>query len=124
MSERADVEQIRPDEQMCRLIDWAIDEAMLRLPDSACGPVWREWAQSWIQGERSPAACVFAAHKSSSLVASPLSQIAWGAKEACYTTPTSRWLVLRYVADAMAAIGAEFPDILSDGVAPRQMISP
>jgi hypothetical protein len=42
-----------------------------------------------------------------------LGQIAWAAKEACYETPQSTWLVLRYVSDAMIAFNIAFPEGLA-----------
>lgn len=80
------------------------------------------WAASWKAGRRSPAACVNISHfcfkhkgwgidgNGTDPVWHTLGQLAWGAKEACYNTPQSGWLTIRYIADAMVAFGIAFPD--------------
>lgn len=104
------VERIQPDPKMVHLIDCAIDEVNGRISGRDGFSVWHEWAAEWKAGRHSPAACVEASHACSRAGWEPLGQIAWAAKEACYSTATSPWLVIRYVADAMFAFGVKYPD--------------
>jgi hypothetical protein len=105
--------QIKPDPRLVQLIDYAIEEITPHLTRKEYAS-WLEWADSWKRGERSPRSCVDAANRcfnqKEQLVWHTLGQIAWGAKEACYSAPKSGWLVIRYVADAMVAFGVAFPE--------------
>lgn len=119
--------RINPNPRIVALLDYAIDEIMRRvsrLQNSAMRDEygeWLDWAAAWRQGERSPQRCVDMAHqcfshkgsgfdgKAAHPIWHSLGQIAWGAKEACYSAPTSGWLVIRYIADAMIAFGIKFP---------------
>lgn len=117
-----DIDRINPNPRLVGLLNYAIDEVTDRLRNQAEYGEWLGWASSWKSGKRSPSACVEVAnfcfeHKGWGLdgeavapVWHSLGQLAWGAKEACYSAPTSGWLVVRYIADAMAAFGVAFPD--------------
>lgn len=113
-----------PNPRIVALLNFAIDEIMPKLSTpfyQEHSGKWLEWAAKWKAGQRSPAACVEIARwcfghkgwgvdeKATDPVSHALGQLAWGAKEACYSTPTSGWLVIRYIADAMVAFGITFP---------------
>lgn len=115
--------RVNPNPRLVALLNFALAEVISKLH----GPkyaAWIEWAQAWDNGERQPGRCVDIAHKCFAHkipglngeridpLWHTLGQLAWGAKEACYTTPTSGWLVIRYIADAMTAFGIAFPENL------------
>jgi len=105
---------IKPNPRLVWLVSYAIDEVSSRLSDKQEYREWLDWASRWKEGHRVPQACVDISrlcgdHKDH-LIWHTLSQLSWGAKEACYSTPTSGWLVIRYIADAMVAFGVAFPD--------------
>jgi hypothetical protein len=107
-----EVIRINPNPNLVALMDYALDEILQRLPRDKKFDFWREWAAAWKAGERSPGKCVAISHKcpKQEPIWHTLGQLAWGAKEACYSTPTGGWLVIRYIADAMADWGVAFPD--------------
>jgi hypothetical protein len=88
------------DTYFCSVVSAAI-QAILQDGRISAPIDWLNWAYRWLEGVRSPAACVDVAHR----VCSGLGQIAWAAKESCYDTPQSGWLVMRYIADAMLSLG-------------------
>lgn len=104
---------INPNPRLVWLMNYAIDEIVVKLSWQDRFEVWLTWAASWKAGERSPGICVDVAHRCFAHKGDPawhcLGQLAWGAKEACYDNPTSGWLVIRYIADAMVAFGLAFP---------------
>lgn len=106
---------VNPNPRLVALMNYAISEVSSRLHHKQEYREWLDWAATWKDGQRSPQACVEISHRcgvgerKGSLVWPTLGQLAWGAKEACYTTPTSGWLVIRYIADAMCAFGVAFP---------------
>lgn len=104
---------VNPDPRFVWLIDYAIDAVSSEIHDRKPYAAWFAWAADWRAGKRSPQACVDASHACRDIddfgVSGSLAQIAWGAKEACYSAPKSGWLALRYVADAMIAFGVAFP---------------
>ena len=106
---------IEADPRFVALMNLAIDSVAPRLSRKEYAE-WLTWASSWKAGERSPQACVDIAHKCFAQKDDPawhtLGQLAWAAKECCYTAPESGWLVIRYIADAMIAFGVAFPDKL------------
>src|SRR5262245_46618626 len=109
-----DMLRISPNPKLVSLMDYAIDEMVARLhPKNEYGE-WLAWAASWKSGERSPRACVDVAHRCFERKDNPLyqcpGQIAWGAKEACYDSSKSGWLVVRYISDAMLSFGVAFPN--------------
>lgn len=113
----AKVTPVQPDARLVALVSYACEQVDGRLDGmlrDSCAD-WIAWAQAWAAGQRSPGACVataqecFARAKKGPLYHT-LGQLAWAAKEACYSTPTSPWLVIRYVADAMIAFGVAFPE--------------
>jgi hypothetical protein len=116
-----DVVRVNPNPRIVWLLNYALDEIILRLSGKDEYAIWFTWAASWKSGQRRPGACVSIAeecfdHKGWGLngegtdpVWHTLGQLAWGAKEACYDTPNSGWLVIRYIADAMVAFGVAFP---------------
>lgn len=113
--------RIDPDPRIVWLMDYAIDHITPRLQSPSMREVyapWLKWAQRWRKGERSPAECVAIAEECFANDLHSLGQLAWGAKEACYSTPTSGWLVIRYIADAMVAFGIAFPDEPLPALAP------
>jgi hypothetical protein len=115
---------INPNPRIVALLDYAIDQivAQLAWKSARYESEWFVWASEWKEGQRSPARCVDVAHKcfdhrgwgmdgkATDPVHHTLGQLAWGGKEACYSTPASGWLVIRYIADAMTAFGIAFPD--------------
>lgn len=109
-----DVIEIQPNANLVRIVSWAISVVQPKLTDTA--EPWRKWASAWLVGQRQPGACVnmarwcFSQHTE---LFHALAQIAWAAKEACYTTRQSPWLVLRYVGDAMIAFNVAFRDDVS-----------
>lgn len=109
-------EIVKPNPQFVALVNHAISEMEVRIRDKSEYSEWFAWASSWKSGKYSPADCVSASHevrKSGDPIRHCLGQIAWGAKEACYDAPKSGWLVAFYMADAMIAIGAEFPKLFA-----------
>ena len=106
--------RVEPDRRLVFLISYAIDQVTPKLRDRKQWAPWLEWADSWKSGRHSPAACVSVAHQCFENKGNPightLGQIAWGAKEACYSTPKSGWLVIRYIADAMVAFSVAYPE--------------
>jgi hypothetical protein len=104
------------------LVFYAIDEVTARLSRKGEFGEWLGWAKAWKDGRRSPQGCVDIAHfcfghkgwgvdgSGTDPVWHTLGQLAWGAKEACYSTETGGWLVVRYIADAMVAFGIKYPD--------------
>lgn len=114
--------RIDPNPRLVALMDYALDEILQRLPRDEEYDFWREWAAEWKAGERSPQKCVNISHRcpKQKLVWHTLGQLAWGAKEACYSTPTGGWLVIRYIADAMADWGVNFPDSAIPALEPPQ----
>lgn len=116
---REELESLRvnPNPRIVALLDFAIDEIAPRLSPKDRYADWLAWAARWRNGERRPQDCVDVAHhcfdsgKDDSLTMwHTLGQLAWGAKEACYSAPESGWLVIRYIADAMCAFGVAYPD--------------
>jgi hypothetical protein len=113
---------IAPNPRLVWFINFAIDEITARLHKKDDYDEWLSWAASWKEGRRSPAQCVRVAHecfrhkgwgidgKGTDPVWHTLGQLAWGAKEACFSTPQSGWLVIRYIADAMVAFGVGFSE--------------
>ena len=105
---------VNPNPRLVALMNYAIDEVTSRLRYREEYRDWLNWAAAWKDGQRSPQACVDISHRCSAQKNDPvwhtLGQLAWGAKEACYSAPTSGWLVIRYIADAMCAFGVAFPD--------------
>ncbi len=114
MTDKLAALRINPNPRLVALLGYAIDEVASRLVLRGEYAEWLAWAASWKEGERSPGKCVDVAHRCFEHKEDPiwhtLGQLAWGAKEACYSTKTSGWLVIRYVADAMCAFGVAFPD--------------
>jgi len=120
-----DIERVNPNPRLVWFMNYAIDEVTTRLDKKGEYSEWLGWASSWKAGKRSPQACVDISHfcfdhpdhkgwgldgKATNPIWHTLGQLAWGAKEACYDTPKSGWLVVRYIADAMVAFGVAFPD--------------
>lgn len=108
------VTQINPDPRFVWLMNFAIESIAAKLYSEDEYSAWLNWAATWRAGTRSPQACVAVAHKCFQHKNSPiwhtLGQLAWGARECCYSSPQSGWLVVRYIADAMIAFGVAFPD--------------
>lgn len=105
--------QISPDARLVSLIDRALDEVLSRLYGDHFTKYaeWIAWARRWQGGEHSPQACVDASRSAKDDgIGKCLGQLAWGAKEACYSTPKSGWLVIWYVADTMMFWGVAFPE--------------
>ncbi len=108
--------RVNPNPRLVAFINYAIDEVVAKLRYQDEFREWLDWAASWKYGERSPQACVDISHRCAKharenpLVWPSLGQLAWGAKEACYSAPTSGWLVIRYIADAMHAFGVSYSD--------------
>lgn len=104
--------RVDPNPRLVWLLDFAITEAASRCSGGEYRE-WLAWASSWQRGQRSPAACVDIAHRCFEHKGNPvwhcLGQLAWAAKEACYSTPKSGWLVVNYISDAMLALGVAFP---------------
>lgn len=116
---------VNPNPRIVALMDYALGEVMTKIGHRDEYSDWLAWAASWRRGERDPQACVDASHHvtrdcNEDMIAHALGQVAWGAKEACYQTKTSGWLVIRYIADAMCAFGVAFPDRLPDGIEPAR----
>jgi hypothetical protein len=113
MNKVPDGARINPNPKIVALINYAIAQVNARLSSREEFSLWLSWAKHWADGERSPASCVETAHRCFEHKGYPtwhcLGQLAWAAKESCYDTPKSGWLVVRYVADAMIAFGAAFP---------------
>lgn len=124
MKKALDEMRPNPNPRIVALLSYAIDEILPRLSTSfhkENSGKWIEWATAWRAGHRSPQNCVDVAHwcfdqkgwgfdgQATDPVSQALGQLAWAAKEACYSTPTSGWLVIRYIADAMIAFGVAFP---------------
>lgn len=111
-----DAMRVNPNPRLVWLMNYALDEVVAKLHDQSEFREWLEWAAAWKDGQRSPQACVdISQHcreqaRLNGLVWPTLAQLAWGAKEACYSAPTSGWLVIGCVADAMHAFGVAFPD--------------
>ena len=108
--------RIDPNQRLVWFVDYAIDAVVDKLYPKEKYLVWLDFAEEWKNGNRSPARCVDAAHKCfehKGPTWHTLGQLAWGAKEACYDTPQSGWLVVRYIADAMVAFGVAFPELIS-----------
>jgi hypothetical protein len=117
------MEEMRPNPnpRIVALLDYALNEISAKLRKAEYTK-WFGWAESWKSGQRAPQACVNIAHfcfehkawgidgKATDPVWHCLGQLAWAGKEACYSTPTSGWLVVRYIADAMTAFGIAFPE--------------
>lgn len=115
---------IKPNPRIAGLLDYALDQIVEHLAWNKDNyePDWFVWAAEWRGGNHSPGRCVDVAHKcfahkgwgidgrATDPVHHTLGQLAWGGKEACYSTPTSGWLVIRYIADAMTAFGIAPPD--------------
>lgn len=106
-----------PNPRVVALMDYAIDQIAPRLSRDDKYADWLAWAARWRSGERSPRDCVDASHRCSERHQTDdlgmwptLAQLCWGAKEACYSGPTSGWLTIRYIADAMVAFGITFPE--------------
>jgi len=117
-----EMERVNPNPRIVALLNYALDEVMAKLFRKDEYAEWLGWATSWKNGRRSPQACVDISHFCSSHkgwgmdkngvdpIWHALGQLAWGAKEACYSAPTSGWLVIRYVADAMTTFGIAYPN--------------
>ncbi len=103
---------VKPNPRLVRLVSYAIDEVAASLDEGEWSE-WLAWASSWKAGQRQPQACVDISHRCfrdrENDIGHCLGQIAWAAKEACYETTESGWLVIRYIADAMVAFGVAFP---------------
>src|SRR5260370_42569550 len=122
----------RPDPKLVALVSWAIAAVARKVYASEYAP-WLHWAGTWEKGKRNPCACVDMgewcfSHRDPGKDGGvgpayhALGQIAWAAKEACYTTPQSGWLVVRYIGDARRAYGIGFP---ADGLAlPSPSVAP
>lgn len=116
MRKQIDAMTPNPNPRIVALMDYAIDQISPRLSNNEKYDEWIGWAARWRSGERSPADCVnvanvcFRRNEDDPLAMwHTLGQLAWGAKEACYSSPKSGWLTVRYIADAMVAFGATFP---------------
>ena len=124
MKKALDEMRPNPNPRIVALLSYAIDEILPRLSTpfyKEHSGKWLEWAVAWQAGHRSPQNCVDVAHwcfaqkgrgldgQATDPVSHALGQLAWGAKEACYNAPTSGWLVIRYIADAMVSFGVAFP---------------
>jgi hypothetical protein len=109
-----EIAQIDPDPRFVYLLNFAIDAVTEKLHWRDEYAAWLGWAASWKDGDRSPQSCVDIANKCFANRGDPvrhaLGQLAWAAKECCYSTEQSGWLVIRYIADAMIAFGIAFPD--------------
>lgn len=105
--------RVNPDPRLVRLIDMALTEVSAKLRHDAQFKEWIVWADEWLGGRHIPQRCVDVSHACDKheepFVWPSLAQLAWGAKEACYSTPKSGWLVIRYVAGAMVNFGVAFP---------------
>jgi hypothetical protein len=105
-----------PNPRVVALVDYAIDQIAPRLTHNEWYADWLAWAARWRSGERVPQDCVNAANacfeKRDQInpLFHTLGQLAWGAKEACYTTSKGGWLTVRYIADAMVTFGVAFPE--------------
>lgn len=125
MREKLDAMRVNPNPRVVALLDYALDQIIPKLSTpfyQEHSGKWLEWAAEWRAGQRSPGRCVAVSHwcfdhkgwgiggQETDPVSHCLGQLAWGAKEACYSTPTSGWLVIRYIADAMVAFGVAFPE--------------
>lgn len=117
-----EVAEVNPDPRTVALISYAVEQVESHLHQKEEYGEWLEWAASWKSGKHSPGTCVDAANlcfahkgwgidgKGTHPIWHTLGQLCWGAKEACYSTPKSGWLVIRYIADAMVAFGIAFPE--------------
>lgn len=110
---------INPNPRLVALMNYALDEVVAKLRYREEHREWLEWAAAWKAGQRSPQACVSISHKMTSHkdefgqacpVRHTLGQLAWGAKEACYSHPQAGWLVVRDIADAMHVFGVAYSD--------------
>ena len=111
-----------------RLVSWGVHAAASRVGDAQYDE-WHDWARRWLDGERSPGACVAVAswcfeHRPRTPVFQALGQLAWAGKEACYNTPASGWLAVRYVADAMIVFNVAFPALVDEATSPRRPALP
>jgi hypothetical protein len=109
--------QINPNQRLVRLLNFALDGVIEKICHQPKYEKWLKWASEWKSGQYSPQQCVDISHlcrdgrdKIDLMVWGPLAQLAWAAKEACYSTPKGGWYVLFYIADAMIAFGVAFPD--------------
>jgi hypothetical protein len=125
MNKTLDEMRPNPNPRIVALLNYAIDETIPKLSTPFLYKQnwgkWLEWAAEWKAGVRSPQNCVDIAHwcfghkgwgpdgKTTDPVSNALGQLAWAAKEACHSTPTSGWLVIRYIADAMVTFCIAFP---------------
>lgn len=104
---------VNPNPRLVWFMDYAIDEAAARLRNRDEFKDWLAWSDSWKAGVRVPVSCVDVAQlcyaRKGDMVWRALGQLAWAAKEACYSTRESGWLVIRYIADAMITFGVVFP---------------
>lgn len=113
-----DAMRVNPNPRLVALMDFAIDEIVAKIRYQDEFAEWLAWAADWKSGKRAPQACVDISHRcregdrKNNLVWPTLAQLSWGAKEACYSAPTSGWLVVRYIADAMHNFGIAYPDRL------------
>jgi hypothetical protein len=111
---KIDAMLVNPNPRLVGFINYAIENIMPLLSLGEEADFWRDWASSWVTGQRSPQTCVDVARKCflHEDLASwhTLGQISWAAKEACYNIPSGGWLVVRYIADAMIAFGIDFTD--------------
>lgn len=109
--------QPNPDPRLVTMLDFAIDQVSARITSKKDYSDWLEWAAEWQTGRHAPQQCIDVAHrcfdrakKDQLTMWHTLGQLAWGAKEACYSTKSSPWYVLFYIADAMIAYGIAFPE--------------
>lgn len=119
-----EIYRVDPYEPLVRLVSWAVSEVVETrhiLSSVEGSSEWMGWANSWLDGKRQPGDCVriagqcFDKAKSNEHHAPhinhALGQLAWAAKEACYHTPQTGWLAVRYIADAMLVFGIACPDL-------------
>jgi hypothetical protein len=113
-------ERIAPDPNLAALVSYACEQVAQRLAGQRRYADWLAWAARWQGGERSPSDCVAVGQECfarKDMVFPTLGQLCWAGKEACYSAPTSPWLVIRYVADAMLAFGVHYPERLLPALA-------
>lgn len=132
---RPSAHSIRPNPKLVALVTYACEHVAQRLLGQDAYAEWLAWELRWNNRTSNPGDCVAVAqgcfaHKSG-LFFPTLGQLCWAGKEAFYSTDTGGWLVLRYVADAMATFAIAFPEsglpLLNDArehSSPRQVSNP
>jgi len=117
--ERRALEEMRVNSnpRLVWMVDYAIEQIMPKLARKHEFPEWASWALTWKAGQRQPQRCVDIAHlcfdhhreNNGLSMGHALGQIAWAAKEACYSNDRAGWYVMFYLADAMIAFGIAYP---------------